>query len=112
MMDKGNLQQFMLLAVNKNLTNGDYIFIAVHPFATMETMLRHVTYVSNFVWVLPWTRTPLSKDATALRAASKEVLEKAFQSLFVLMPQVIFVQIVFFLFFSFEITDHFLKDRI
>lgn len=92
MVDKGSLQEFMLMAAERNLTNGDYVFIAVHPFATLETllMLSEINYVSNYVWVFPWARTPQHKDATHFLSAPPDVLEKAFQSLFVLMPQVIF----------------------
>ena len=85
-MDKANMQQFMYLASKRGLTDGRYVFIAVHPFATAEMMLREKVYISNFLWVLPWHGKQDSINNFLF--APEEEIKKAFQSFFVLVPQV------------------------
>lgn len=91
MLDKGRLQQFMIMASKRNMTNGDYVFIAVHPFATTETFLRDRNQLHDFVWVLPWMGyhgKERGKQNKSLYFATKEEMIKAYQSLFLVMPQV------------------------
>ena len=87
MLEKGHLQQFMMMASKKNMTNGDYIFIAVHPFASSETFIRNHGSLYDYMWILPW-KGNLGKDKKSFFFASKEEMVKAYQGLFVLMPQV------------------------
>ena len=89
MLDKGKLQQFMMMASKKNMTNGDYVFIAVHPFATSETFLRNTHSLYDYVWILPWMGYHGDGDGdNSFFFGTKEEMVKAYQGLFLLMPQV------------------------
>ena len=87
MIEKGHLQQFMIMASKKNMTNGNYVYIAVHPFASSEIFIRNNVPLYDYIWILPW-RGYYGKDKKSLFFASKEEMVKAYQWLFVLMPQV------------------------
>ena len=96
MLDKGKLQQFMMMASHKNMTNGDYVYIAVHPFATSETFLRNTHSLHNYVWILPWMGYHgKGEGKNAFFFGSKEEMVKAYQGLFVLMPQVMIFKLKF-----------------
>ena len=87
MLDKGKLQQFMMMASKKNMTNGDYVFIAVHPFATNIMYLENA--LRDFAWILPWMwYHGEEEDKTPLFFGTKAEMVKAYQGLFVLMPRV------------------------
>ena len=87
MLEKGHLQQFMIMASKKNMTNGDYVYIAVHPFASSETFIRNHGPYYDYMWIIPWNGA-YGKVRKSLFFASKEEMVKAYQGLFVLMPQV------------------------
>ena len=91
MLDKGKLQEFMMMASKKNMTDGDYVFIAVHPFATTETFLRNTHSLYDYVWILPWTGYHGDGNGkNSFWFGEKEEMVKAYSGLFVLQPEVLF----------------------
>ena len=85
-----------MMASHKNMTNGDYVYIAVHPFATSETFLRNTHSLHNYVWILPWMGYHgKGEGKNAFFFGSKEEMVKAYQGLFVLMPQVMIFKLKF-----------------
>ena len=106
MLAKEKLQRFMMIASQKNMTGGDYVFIAVHPFA--GNMMSLQNRFRDFAWILPWILFQGDKEAentkNAMFFGTKEEMAKAYQGLFVLMPQVIhcFFCCFFFLISFFE----------
>ena len=89
MLDKEKLQQFMMMASQRNMTNGDYVFIAVHPFAGNVMYLQNS--FSDYAWMLPWMYFQGNRDETfgGFFFGTKKEMVKAYQGLFVLMPQVL-----------------------
>eukprot|EP00111_Clytia_hemisphaerica_P009174 TCONS_00026970-protein len=89
MLEKGRLQHFMMTARKMNMTNGDYVFIAVHPFATAEQFLRNTQTLKDYVWVLPWSGYygDGNKEKAFFFGEKNEMME-AFSRLFVIQPKI------------------------
>lgn len=94
MLDKGYMRQFMLQVAKKGFINGEYVFIGIHPFATSETLLRIDSAIHGLIWFLKWKGEP--PDDKAFNFNEMILLAKAYQSLMILMPEVI--EIYFYLF--------------
>ena len=84
MLDQGYVRQFMLHAAEREMTNGDYVYIAIHPFINNENFLRPTPVVYSIAWFLPLKGKPSEDPIKDL-----VILEKAYKSLLVLMPEVI-----------------------
>ncbi|XP_057304139.1 receptor-type guanylate cyclase gcy-22-like [Hydractinia symbiolongicarpus] len=80
--EKGYLRQFMLHVAKQGLDNGDYVYIAIHPFVSSPSLLRNVK-ISKLVWSLPWRGTSQNGGPS-----EKLLLAQAYQSLFVIQPQI------------------------
>ena len=89
MLDQGTLQKFMMVASKKSMTNRDYVFIAIHPFAASEMYLRSTNSLHDYAWILPWTGYHGEGNGkNNSYFGTKEEMVKAYQGLFLLMPQV------------------------
>lgn len=89
---------FMSMAAKKNLNNGEYVYIAVHPFLSHEdTLLKKKLRISSYVWALPYTPNlgkiqSKSKTLNKFMFDTDEQIRKAYQSLLIVMPMVILVK--------------------
>ena len=80
----------MMMASQRNMTDGDYVFIAVHPFATSESILRNSHGLRDYLWILPWMGYHGKGDGKDyFFFGSKKEMVKAYQGLFIITPQVI-----------------------
>ena len=87
MIDKGYIRPFLLSVFNENLINGEYVFIAVHPFVGSETLFQSQSFPSVHAWFLPWKGVGMNGlfDAKILRT-----MMIAYQSVLILQPEVPF----------------------
>ncbi|XP_047143236.1 atrial natriuretic peptide receptor 1 isoform X1 [Hydra vulgaris] len=88
MIDKGYLRSFLLSAFTENLTNGEYVFIAVHPFVGMEKLFQTHSFTAVHAWFLPW------KGAVGNNLYDPIILRNmmiAYQSVLILQPEIPFV---------------------
>ena len=79
----------MLLANEKGLTQGDYVYIAIHPFATSEALLRTDSVGHQYIWFLPW-KGDKEIGPDFFSGQEHNTLVSAYRSLMILMPEVSF----------------------
>ena len=89
MLDQGYVRQFLLYAAERGMTNGDYVYMAIHPFINNENFLRPTSVVYSIAWFLPLKGKPSPHPEKDL-----DILQKAYKSLLVLMPEVILLRYI------------------
>ena len=84
-----------MMASQREMTGGDYVFIAVHPFAGgSEAYLRTTHEMHHMAWTHAWAGFHGEGEDNFMTFGSAEEMVKAYQGLFVLMPQVCVFTIV------------------
>lgn len=81
---KGYLRQFLLQAEKKGLNDGNYVYIAINPFASDSSTLRQKS-LAGYSWILPW-RGELNVKVDPFKT-DRAALARAYQSLITLMPE-------------------------